>query len=302
MTEIMQKTKIEFRKKRDFGELFNATFQYIREEYKTLLKATFIVMIPFLVLMAASGYMLDIFGNDSILTTKNARPVHNPGNVIVHGIIQQFDDAYFWITELWDFLCLAMFMAVVYSHMKLYMNSDTSPMVKQVFAEVKKHIGKILLLSLISIFIVGLSSILFLLPGIFLAVALVFVQVIAVMDKGENADGMNPFKRSFKLIKGYWWKTFFSLAILVAIVLVLKSLPILFEVFVFMGTLSDAIIDESELLLQIYIVTMETIRNLPFIAWVFPMVFIVFHYFNLLERKEAATLMKKISSIKEETV
>ena len=85
-------------------------------------------------------------------------------------------------------------------------------------------IGSILLIAIITFFAVGAASIFLILPGIWLAVAIQFSDLVLIED---GKTGMDAIKTSFTLVKGRWWKTFWRLAIPHVVVQILISLVLI---------------------------------------------------------------------------
>jgi len=52
---VAEQKKIEFRKTRDFGQKFNATFEFLRQELKPLFKGIFYIAGPFIAIAAIIG-------------------------------------------------------------------------------------------------------------------------------------------------------------------------------------------------------------------------------------------------------
>jgi len=67
----MNSQKIEFQRYRDFGQIINATFEFIRENFKQLAKAVIFLVGPFILLTGIFGglYQKNLFSFTSSLTS-----------------------------------------------------------------------------------------------------------------------------------------------------------------------------------------------------------------------------------------
>ena len=67
----MNPQKIEFQRYRDFGQIINATFEFLRENIKQLAKAVIFLVGPFILLTEIFGglYQKDLFSFTSTTTS-----------------------------------------------------------------------------------------------------------------------------------------------------------------------------------------------------------------------------------------
>ncbi len=67
----MNPQKIEFQRYRDFGQIINATFEFLRENFKQLAKAVIFLVGPFILLTGIFGglYQKDLFSFTSTVTS-----------------------------------------------------------------------------------------------------------------------------------------------------------------------------------------------------------------------------------------
>lgn len=133
------------------------------------------------------------------------------------------------------------------------------------------------------------ASALFIIPGIFLAVALSFVTVI-IMIEGKSI--LKSISRSISLIRGKWWSTF-------GILLVIGTIVGLIQ---FAVNMILAMITAFSRLMYPAMPFYE-IRNILFLSFasigasmLLPILYIAiaFQYFNVVERKESQGLKQQI--------
>src|SRR3989339_879216 len=109
----METKFLELRKIRDFGEILNATFIFLKQNYKPLFKALLTFAGPFILLSAiATGYYQSNALNATFFT-------FNPG---MNSVLSYFEDIMLSLLLLIvaSALSYTMIITTVYSYMKLY--------------------------------------------------------------------------------------------------------------------------------------------------------------------------------------
>jgi hypothetical protein len=283
-----QKPTIEFSKKREFGELFNATFQFIREEIKILIKPLLYLVLPIALLMGFFGGLSQVHQMDY-----SFGDVTNPFDSIT-----RMFNIYYFLQILCGMALNTVLVTLIYSYIKVYKDNDGKVELTLVYKLINQNLLQIFGYSIALGFLVIIGTMLFIIPGIYLFVSLQFIFVIKILD---NETGESIFKRSFEIIKGYWWLSFGMLLILYLIVYIVSAIfSIPLAIIVGIGTWnsiesglsSDGIGISSTIVIIAY-----CFSSLAYLLAIIPPVFLAFHYFNLVERKEATTLMEQISSI-----
>lgn len=82
---------------------------------------------------------------------------------------------------------------------------------KGIFQEAWKKFGQYLWLVILAGFFIALASLLFVIPGMIVAI---YLTVYSYVFVGEGEKGMNALRRSWNLVKGNWWKVFGRLLLL----------------------------------------------------------------------------------------
>jgi len=82
---------------------------------------------------------------------------------------------------------------------------------KGIFQETWKKFGQYLWLVILTNFVVILSTIFLIIPGIIVGTYLTFYSYVFII---EGEKGINALKRSWALVKGNWWKVFGRLILL----------------------------------------------------------------------------------------
>ena len=271
------KQRIDFHRKRDFGELFNATFQFIREEFSTMIKPIIYVAVP---LMLLSMFVIVM------------------SYVITDGMSSIATQIFEFLSQISTNILYICLMSVGYAYVKLYIAGEetTSSKVMEIFwKNIAPMIGYTILIGILS----SLGFLFLIIPGIYLAVTLQFVYPLKFVDE-DSLDA--PIKESFYVVKNYWWFTFgclFVLSIIVLSVSMLIQLPGLLILGTEMWTGLDQLeygMSDNMIIGLMLVSILDVIASITFII---PLVFMTLHYFNIKERKEETTLMSNIGTINE---
>jgi hypothetical protein len=307
--------QIEYHQTRDFSRKMNATFEFIKQNWKSLGKATlFIAGPPVLIasLMMGSSYG-QIFSSS----------LRDPD-----AVLEIFMSPMFWLQMLLGMilflLATVMSLATINSYIILYEELRTNEIpVALVWERVRKtfwiYFGTIVFFFLIYIALclviaipigilsaVAPTTVMFSAFGI-IALMIAFVYLIFsfsltfIIRAYEGLGFFDAIKRSFNLVKGKWWSTFGLILILSMIMGFISYIP-LFPVYVIMGitTLhnvsSDPTANPMEGFSSVMPILLALYYTLQLLLSALPNIGIAFQYFNLVERKEARGLMSSIDS------
>ena len=112
---MQENQKIQFRKVRDFGQKFNATFEFLRQEFKPLMNALLYIAGPFIVL---GGIMGAYYQKNSISMM----------NLSLDS--EEFFADDFWISAVvmivFSFLAYIFIFATLNEYIKIYNQKNTS--------------------------------------------------------------------------------------------------------------------------------------------------------------------------------
>ncbi len=264
---------INLREERDFGEKFNATFLFARQNFKPLGIILLLLGTPLLI----AGNLFLAYFQVGVQTEAANFGTINSG--------------------IWGFYILAIFvyligytwlMTVTLVYMTEYAEGNREITLAKVFSRAMGKLGKLIGANLLVTIIVGFASILLLIPGIYLFAALAFVPAIIVF---EGDPVFEAISRSFSLIKTKWWSTF---GLIIIISIVAGMMQMIF-------TIPNIIYSVTKVLHQ-QLATFSTISVVFQVvasigtALLYPLVFIAiaFQYFNLVERKESEGLKQQI--------
>jgi hypothetical protein len=277
----MNPQKIEFQRYRDFGQIINATFEFLRENFKQLAKAVIYLVGPFILLTGIFGglYQKDLFSFTSTIKS-----------------LSEFGIA-FGLYVFFAILTSLVLVSTVYSYILLYLRrQDDIPIeVDEVWLMVKSKTLKILLFSIGYGLVTVFATILFIIPGIYVSVSLMIIYIVGLNEDKGFFDSMS---RSFFLIKNKWWFTF---GLLLVLSLIQGFLGFLFQipqyVAMFFVAFNSAEGNGTNSTTEIIFIVTTIISSLNFIFYSISLIGIAFHYFSLVEQKEAKGLLDKIESI-----
>jgi hypothetical protein len=307
---------IEFHQTRDFSRKMNATFEFVKQNFKPLTKSILFIAGP--PILIASLLMGSFVGDFFSMATLSAA-----GD---EGIQQYFTSTSFWLQIL---LMVIFFLvsgvttiATINNYILLYDQKKSNQIeVSEVWEKVRDtfwmYLGTMLLFAILAIVVYGVMII----PVILLAAVspfLIFFGVVAflvgivyvliacslvfVIRAYESVGFFEALRRSFILINGKWWSTFGLIMILYLIVGTVSYIFIIpwyvVTIAQSLHSVSTSTVAEPTSGYQAMTMFFFTLYYLAqMILYSLPNVGIAFQYFNLVERKEARGLMNEIQAI-----
>lgn len=272
--------RINFKQERDFSSLLNATFEFLKQEFKPLFKLLIIRLAP---LMLLAG-ILSALSTDNI-TSNNSNP------------FAIFSIYYFGQMIITFFLFLYM-QSLVLHYIKHYNSNSMEPREEYVNSKAMSRVFDLFKTNLLYGILVAISSILFVIPGIYVFVIFSLVYVIKIL----NDEDTPVFKKSSDLIKDHWWETFFGLIVivivyyLISLVFALPSLIIYFTD-LFTGASDTIVATTNNLVLDII---MNVIASIGFLSLSIMYIYLAFNYYSLMEQKEATGLLDQIDQMEQD--
>ncbi len=286
----MQKPQLY--KIRDFGAKINATIEYIRGNILNLLKVVLLIVVPLGLLMGIlfSGMFAKIF-----------QASVNPPISDTEGITFMADlGVNYLLMMLLSMVVTAFLVGSVYTYMLWDTQSEVPPspleVMKKAAVKIPQLIGLMILIGLVS----GIGFMLFILPGIYLAVTLSLAFPILVF---EDLGIGKSFGKSFKLIKGKWWSTF---GLLLTTGIIASIISYVFSIPFYIGFLGDTFtsMDPSstgdpsavpDSFSKWYVAAGWGFMMIgTYITYLIPLIALSFQYFNLSERVEGRGIRNQI--------
>ena len=273
---------IQFRSVRDFGEVINDTFQFVKQNLKPLLKTFFYFCGLFLIGGALANITAQLNMNSAIQagTPKSAVTLAN----------------LFSVPMIFSFIFSVLtYVAVVLSilaYVTLYVEKGRiAPSIDEVWGYFKYYFVRVLFSTLFIGVILTASLFFLIIPFIYIFPAMSLLLPVMVI---ENATFSYSFGKSFKILKGQWWVTAGTLLILWIITYALLTVVALPGVVLGM---TDQFVPQTTAAKPALIVFQSILTYLSQVFMVIPVVGISLIYFNLVERQENLGLFDRIDEL-----
>jgi len=281
----MFEEKVKLNKQRDFSDVLNASFKFIKQEYKTLLKILLIYAgIPVLILAILSTlYVENPFANIiKIFENPSSAQTINNGMQVKS-----------FLTNLIKVIVNVFLTGITYCYIVIYIKNETEDInIKEVWNKFTTIFSALLGYNILTGIIVIISFIALIIPGLYVLVPLSFILIIKI---NENNNFSNSFERCFFLVKNHWWESFGLILIAGFITIMLSSIfniPAssfqLVKSLLSLDPASETVI----FVLSSFISTIGTALITPLSA-----IIISFQYFSLVEHKDNTSLLNKIDQI-----
>ncbi|MFS4494002.1 hypothetical protein [Maribacter sp. 2308TA10-17] len=291
---------IEFKKKRELGDVLSDTFAFVRNQFKPFFNTFFKIVGPYLLVMMISLALYMYFaGNsfNSILAGAGAGSGLEAANFATMFIV-----AILYLVSL--VTVYVMSQSTVLHYIKSYANGKGETNFDEIKSDVYKRFGSFLGLG----FLVGISVMVGIMvcciPGVYLWVPLSLSFSVLVFDQMGATES---YGHSFKLVKDEWFITFATLLVMVIIVGIASyafSIPAAIYQYAKMGILSGEVDAESMGGLfqdPIYLFLNMVGALAQFLLNLFSVIAGALIYFNLNERKNFTGTYERIQGLGENT-
>jgi len=189
---------IEFKKKRELGEVLSDTFAFLRSQFKPFFNTFFKIVGPYLLAMMICLGLYMYFAGDTfngiLIGAGSSSEAANFATMFIVGLLYMVSLVVVYV----------MSQSTVLHYIKSYANGKGQINFDEIKSDVYQKFGSFLGLG----FLVGLSVLVgfmfCLIPGIYLWVPLSLSFSILVFNKKNATDA---YSDSFALIKDEWWIT-----------------------------------------------------------------------------------------------
>jgi putative exporter of polyketide antibiotics len=308
---------IDFHRQRDFGRKMNATFEFIRQNFKPLFSSILVITGPsaFVSSLVMGSLLGDFMG--LMQSIGNANNLNNASNL--------FLSATFWLQifllMVFATLTFVLSISTINNYVILYSEKKSNKIeVPEVWDRVRQtfwmYFGTSLLFFLlfIAVYIVmvipvailgAISPALVFLGMLLFIVGLFYVlfgSSLTFFIRGYEKKGFfAALSRSFYLVRTKWWSTFgliFLLSIIVGVISYIFMIPYYIVIFstAMHQTNPETFTGPSETLMLVTKLFFGLYYFAQILLSVLPNVGIAFQYFNLVELKEAKGLMKDLEN------
>ncbi|WP_231460482.1 MULTISPECIES: hypothetical protein [unclassified Pedobacter] len=274
--------KIEFKKIRDFGQIINDTFTFIRQNFKPLIK-TYYIFCGLFVLAGMLAMLLQQY--------KAVNFINNMDGLRNRGYRSQLYGVEYFMAILFSLAGYACTTVTTLSYIAIYVQKgNQTPTTDEVWGYIKYYFFRVFGSSLLLGLLLVVGFVFCLLPGFWLLPIISLVFPIIVIENGTLGYA---FGRSFKLIKDNFWITFGTLFIIWIIVYACMSFVVLpTTLFSMLGLFSGSKPQMS----LVFTMLSTVLQYLCQVCTVIPIITIALSYFSLVEQKESAGLMERIST------
>ena len=283
------KTYIEFKKRRELGEILSDTFTFLRSDFKPFFNTFLKIVGPYLlVMLICYGLYMYKIGDFFSLTVTIG---DSTSEALITALIALLLAASFVATY-------SLSTGTILFYIKSYTETKGAP----IFEDIKRHaygaFWQFVALAILVGLCVGVGLILCLIPGIYLYVALsVSFSILAFTGKSVS----DAFSYSFSLVKDNWWMTFAALFVVGIIVTVASyafALPATLYTYLKMGLFSGEIDAENFELVDPVSIVLGIISTLgQFLMNIITVIASVFIYFDLNEKKNFTGTYERIRNL-----
>ena len=272
---------VEFKKRRDFGQVINDTFTFIRQNIKPLIK-TYFTFCGLFVLASMATLLLQQFKMVNVINTVGGMG-HTRG-IGLYGIE-------YFLSLIFSFASYSSMTVAVLSYIAIYVQKgNQTPTLDEVWGFFKYYFFRVFGSSFLLMLLLIIGFMFCLVPGFYLFPFIAMMFPIMVI---ENSSLSYSFSRSFSLIKENFWVTFGTLIIVWIIVYACTTLIVLpTSLFNMLAMFSSK---NPQMSLTLTLIT-TVLQSLCQVFTIVPIITISLMYFNLVEEKESVGLMERISN------
>jgi hypothetical protein len=308
---------IEYHHTRDFSRKMNATFEFIRQNFKSLGKSILVIAGP---PVLVASLIIATFIDEFFGLTKAA--TMNSGDSEIFETY--FMSVTFWLQIALMFLLFLlssiMSIATINNYIILYEEKGTNKIeVTDVWNRVRETFWMYFGTTLVFFLLAIAAYIVLVIPVAILATvspALIFLGMMAmfctvvylivsvsltyIVRAYEKKGFFDAIGRSFKLVRDKWWSTF---GLIFVLYIVMMTISYIFLIPWYVAMVTTALHSTSTEMLDQSTMTWSTIVlfTLYYLAQMvlgaLPNIGIAFQYFNLVEMKEAKGLLGKINTL-----
>jgi len=276
--------QLEFKKRRDFGQVINDTFTFIRQNFKPLMKTYFTFCGLFVLASMATMLMQQYKTVNIINTIGNGRNSNGMDLGKLYGLE-------YFLSLLFSMASYSSMTVAVLSYIALYVRKGNQvPTSDEVWGYFKYYFLRVFGSSFLLILMLIVAFICCLVPGFWLAPFVAMMFPIMVIENGSLGYS---FSRSFKIIKDNFWVTFGTLLVVWIIVSACMSMVVLPTSLLNMMTMFTSKTPRMSVSLTMITTVLQAICQ---VFTIIPVITISLVYFSLVEQKENTGLMERISS------
>ena len=277
---------INFKQRRELGDILNDTFKFIRNEFKPM----------FTLIFKTAGLALLVMVLAYAFYMKSATAIADWRTDSDYAMVGMILSGFIMIIAAVAFYSLLY--GTLLHYIKSYIKNDGKVSQEEVSEGIKRNFWSLIGLSILVGLMSGVGFVFCFFPGVYLATVLATTYAIHVFEKRPVTDSISY---SFDLIKGEWWITFATLLVMVIIyyvVILIVQVPQYIYMFSKDFTMSEQISgDPTDFIDWGYIVLTSLGLIVQYMMQILIVITTVFVYFNLNEKKNFTGTIETIESI-----
>jgi hypothetical protein len=276
--------KINLRQERDFGEKLNATFTFIKVNFKPLFRVMLLYVSPVAII---AGIFSGLYQSRMFQRLSGEGPYSTLGE---YNFFNQVTSLNYLVSLFFTLMAYVTVALTVYGFMVAYMDEEGEVTPAAVWEHIKRNIVQATYAS-VAIGVVCFLS--FFLLGLGIYLSIVFSLFLIIMVR-EETGVIETIERCFYLIKGNWWATL-GLLLIAGIIqgffAWLTALP--FGAVMLMRGLQVPGAEN-----EIVLVASNTLATvLTTFTYCISTLALGFQYFNLVEEKDGIGLLEQVEQI-----
>jgi hypothetical protein len=275
------KQNFELRKLRDFGQVFNDTFVFFKDNLKPLMRSLFVIC-GILMLISAVSSASTFLNMSSVFNFTPGADTYDMERHTMSYMLGAFISA---SVVLITISCINL---VTMCYMSVYLqNKSERPTTVQVWGYFKYYFWRVLGANILLGILTGIGAVFCFLPGIYLGVVFSLVTPIIVI---ENASFGYAFNKSFSLIRDNWWFVFGVFIVMYLIVSIANGIA---GAPLSMAPLLGKMVSNSTVTTPV-IIFFSVLRSLLLVTYSLLTISVTLCYFDLSEKKEGTGLLGRI--------
>jgi hypothetical protein len=283
----MEQPKIEFRQIRDFGEVINDTFIFLKQNYKPLSRIVFIISSLFILANIVFS-SINLYYMQKTVSLNGGK--YN--SVVISRSLQGTV-----LVGLFSFVTLYVISLATYSYISVYVEKKReTPNLEEVWTYSKYYALRFLWANFLAVIILIVGFVFCIIPFFYLWPIISLALSAIVL---ENGDIFSSFTRGFKLIKENWWMSFGTLIILTAIYYAC-AMAIVLPITI---ASSGATLFLPDFNSPFYVLVIKSVlSSLAQFLMLIPIIGVSLLFFSLVEKKESDGLLERIESVGAENI
>ncbi len=275
----MIEKEIQFRKKRELGDILSDSFDFIKQEYKPVSTLIFTYVLPFLILYGIVQVYIQMKVIGNIDLSDPEAMMANIGPIYLN----------MFLFSLFGIFVQSLLIGTYYSYIEIYVkkgkgNFDLSEIKPLLFSNSLLALGA----SFVVFIITMIGIIMCIIPGIYFANTFSIVVMIIIFEKKGLSNAMS---RSWNLVNFQWWNT---LLINIIGILIIMAVSFVLSIPAMLAGVTTTIIGIKETgtinYPDWYWVLTGISTVISSLLWIIPFTFLAMQYFNLDERTKPENL------------